>query len=167
MPARGPLFERALAINEVALWRGASDRGCGLVLEAGHFRQLTLRRFSAQLAQHRFCRGADKSSRRALAVREKVLGPERRDTAASLSNLGSNLDDQDRHAEAEPLLRRALAVYKRVLGPEQPRTAWTLFRNARHNLAMGDPKIACSMARQAHATLMERAGCSHSRTRTI
>src|SRR3954470_19371642 len=46
----------------------------------------------------------------AVAVREKVLGPEDPDVAQSLANLANLYRDQGRLAEAEPLYRRALAV---------------------------------------------------------
>lgn len=50
----------------------------------------------------------------ALAIREKALGPEHPDVAASLSNLGLLCLHQGRYAEAEPFLKRALAIYEKA-----------------------------------------------------
>jgi tetratricopeptide (TPR) repeat protein len=63
---------------------------------------------------------------RALAIREKVLGPEHPDTAASLNNLGVLLQDQGDLAGARPFYERALAIREKVLGPEHPDTAASL-----------------------------------------
>ena len=57
---------------------------------------------------------------RALIIREKVLGPEHPDTAASLSNLAKLLREQGDFAGARPLLERALSIREKVLGPEHP-----------------------------------------------
>ena len=63
---------------------------------------------------------------RALAIREKVLGPEHPDTAMSLNNLAVLLQDQGDLAGARPLFERALAIREKVLGPEHPDTATSL-----------------------------------------
>ena len=60
---------------------------------------------------------------RALAIYEKVLGPEHPYTAASLNNLASLLQAQGDLAAARPLFERALAIREKVLGPEHPDTA--------------------------------------------
>ncbi len=52
---------------------------------------------------------------RALAVREKVLGPEHPDTAQSLNNLGTLLHAQGELAAARRYLERALAVWENKL----------------------------------------------------
>jgi tetratricopeptide (TPR) repeat protein len=49
---------------------------------------------------------------RALAIREKALGPEHLDTATSLNNLAGLLQDQGELASARPLLERALAYLR-------------------------------------------------------
>jgi tetratricopeptide (TPR) repeat protein len=56
--------------------------------------------------------------RRALAIRERELGPSHLDVAASLNNLGSAMMGQGREAEAIPHLRRTLEIRERVLGPD-------------------------------------------------
>ena len=68
--------------------------------------------------------------RRALAIREKSLGPDHPDVANSLNGLASLLDDTNRRTEAEPLFRRALAIREKSLGPDHPSVA-----NSLNNLA--------------------------------
>src|SRR3972149_6361581 len=70
--------------------------------------------------------GAEPLSRQALAIREKALGAEHADVAASLENLGSIYAAQGQYARAEPLLRRALGIREKTLGPEQPEVAQSL-----------------------------------------
>ena len=59
---------------------------------------------------------------RALAIRERSLGPDHPDTATSLNNLALCLQAQGAYAEARPLLERALAIRERSLGPDHPDT---------------------------------------------
>jgi tetratricopeptide (TPR) repeat protein len=73
--------------------------------------------------------------RDALAIREKALGPEHPETAASLNNLALLLGDLGEFAGARPLYERALAIREKVLGPEHPDTAETL--NSLAGLLMG------------------------------
>ncbi len=64
--------------------------------------------------------------RHALAIYEKVLGPEHLETAASLNNLGRLYRDHGNLEQAEMLYRHALAIYEKVLGPEHLETAASL-----------------------------------------
>ncbi len=57
---------------------------------------------------------------RALAIRERALGPTHLDVASSLNNLGSALMAGDRLDDAVAPLQRALAIRERVLGPDDP-----------------------------------------------
>jgi tetratricopeptide (TPR) repeat protein len=66
--------------------------------------------------------GAEPLYRRALEVRERVLGPEHPDTLVSVNNLAGLLESTGDYAGAEPLYRRALEARERVLGPEHPST---------------------------------------------
>lgn len=68
---------------------------------------------------------------RALAISEKVSGPDHPSTATRLSNLASLYVSQRRYDEAEPLHQRALAIRKKVLEPDHPDMATSL-----HNLAL-------------------------------
>jgi tetratricopeptide (TPR) repeat protein len=63
---------------------------------------------------------------RALAIRERALGPEHPDTAQSFDHLAYLIRYQGDLAGARPLGERALAIREKALGPEHPDTAWSL-----------------------------------------
>jgi tetratricopeptide (TPR) repeat protein len=63
---------------------------------------------------------------RALAIREKVLGPDHPDTAVSLNNLGNLLQAMGKLAAARPYYERALAIREKALGPDHHDTAQSL-----------------------------------------
>ena len=88
---------------------------------------------------------------RALAIREKALGPEHPDTATSLNNLAMLLQAQGDYAAARPLFERALAIREKALGPEHPDTATSLNNLAILLQAQGD-------LRGGAAALRARAG---------
>ena len=58
------------------------------------------------------------TAREALAIREKVLGPEDPSFAKSLNNLAELYRSEGRYGDAEPLFKRSLAIYEKALGPE-------------------------------------------------
>jgi tetratricopeptide (TPR) repeat protein len=70
----------------------------------------TLRHRSTALLYDNQGRYADAEPlyKRALAIREKTLGPDHPDVAQSLNNLALLYDQQGRYADAEPLYKRAL-----------------------------------------------------------
>ncbi|MFP2910924.1 tetratricopeptide repeat protein, partial [Pyxidicoccus sp. 3LFB2] len=63
---------------------------------------------------------------RALALRERVLGPTHVDTAKVLNNFGMVRMRQGRFADAMPLYQRSLAITEERLGPQHPLLAATL-----------------------------------------
>jgi tetratricopeptide (TPR) repeat protein/CHAT domain-containing protein len=63
---------------------------------------------------------------RALAIREKALGPDHLVVATTLNNLAFVDWQQHRYADAEPLYKRALAIRERALGADHPDVASTL-----------------------------------------
>ncbi len=69
---------------------------------------------------------AEPLHRRALAIREKALGPEHPHVALSLNNLAGIYQTQGRFGEAEPLDQRSLTINEKALGPEHPNTTITL-----------------------------------------
>ena len=85
---------------------------------------------------------------RALAICEAQLGPEHRDTAASLHNLASLHEAMGNHAKALPLYERALAIYEAQLGPVHPETATSLNNLAGLHQAMGDHAKALPLLRR-------------------
>src|SRR5438445_648492 len=62
---------------------------------------------------------------RALAIREKTLGPNHPDVAVSLNNLAALYRTQGQYAQAEPLYKRSLAIFEKALGPDHPDVAVT------------------------------------------
>jgi tetratricopeptide (TPR) repeat protein len=56
--------------------------------------------------------------KRALAIKEKALGPEHKDVAEALFKLAELYRAQGRYADAEPLYTRALAIGEKALGPD-------------------------------------------------
>jgi len=61
--------------------------------------------------------GAASYYRRALAIKERLLGPDHPDVATTLNNLALLCKAQGRLAEGETLYRRALAIFERALYP--------------------------------------------------
>jgi tetratricopeptide (TPR) repeat protein len=68
--------------------------------------------------------------KRALAIREKALGPEHLDVAQSLHDLARLQQGNKYFKKAETLYKRALAIREKALGPEHPDVAQSL-----HDLA--------------------------------
>jgi tetratricopeptide (TPR) repeat protein len=85
----------------------------GQLYQAGKFSEATL------LAQ------------RALAVREKALGPDHPLVAGTLNHLALLYKTQGRYADAEPLCKRSLAIREKALGSDHPGVAQSL-----NNLAL-------------------------------
>jgi tetratricopeptide (TPR) repeat protein len=63
---------------------------------------------------------------RALAIDDKVMGPDHPDTARSLNNLGYLLQEQGDFSGAQPYYERALAIREKALGPDHTETAKSL-----------------------------------------
>ena len=62
---------------------------------------------------------------KALEIREKVLGKEHPDTAATYNNIAGVYQDQGNYGEALEYYRKALEIKEKVLGREHPYTAAT------------------------------------------
>ena len=63
---------------------------------------------------------------RALSIREKVLGAQHLDTAASLSTLSNIYLTMGKYEDAEQLSRRALVIREQLLGPNHLEVAKSL-----------------------------------------
>lgn len=63
---------------------------------------------------------------RALALREKAIGPEHSNVATSLNNLAELYCARGRYADAEPLYLHALAIREKALGKDHPDVATSL-----------------------------------------
>jgi tetratricopeptide (TPR) repeat protein len=103
---------------------------------------------------------------RALAIREKALGPEHPDTAGSFNNIALLLRDQGDLAGARPLFERALMISEKAFGSEHPSTATSL-----NNLALllkdeGDLAGARLLCEQVLVIYEKTLGPEHSLTAT-
>jgi Tfp pilus assembly protein PilF len=63
---------------------------------------------------------------RALAIAEREYGPEHRQVATTLTNLGNAYGDLGDAARKRDLLEQALAIAEREYGPEHRQVATTL-----------------------------------------
>jgi len=105
--------------------------------------------------------GARPYFEQALAISERVLGPEHPDTALNLNNLGSLLKAMGDLAGARPYYERALAISERVLGPDHPQTAGSLNNLGSLLQAMGDLAGARPYYEQALAIRERVLGSEH------
>ena len=71
-------------------------------------------------------RQAEPLYERALAIREKALGPNHPDVAESLNNLAVLYRDKGQQPQAEALHKRALAIREKAFGPDHPDVATSL-----------------------------------------
>ncbi len=104
---------------------------------------------------------------RALAIREKALGPAHPDTALSLNNLGALLDSMGDYAAARPYFERALAIYEQALGPAHPDTALSLNNLGGLLDSMGDYAAARPYYERALAIFTAKLGPDHPHTRIV
>ena len=61
-----------------------------------------------------------------LEIRERVLGPEHKETAASIYNIAEVYRQMGNYPKAEALAQRALQIREKVLGPDHPDVALSL-----------------------------------------
>jgi tetratricopeptide (TPR) repeat protein len=80
--------------------------------------------------------------RRAMAIREKVLGDDHPDVAHTLTNLSLVYSLQRKFGEAEVVLRRALEIQEKALGESDMTVAMTLNLLASACLAQGKDQEA-------------------------
>ena len=92
---------------------------------------------------------AEKLERDALSIQRRVLGPEHRETLASMDNLAIVLSREGRDAEAEKLEQEALDISRRALGPEHPQTCLSLYHLGVIAANKGNKTKAFSLLRQA------------------
>jgi tetratricopeptide (TPR) repeat protein len=148
-----PLFQRALSILEKQY--GPKHTEIAMVLN-----NLAVSRYeqgnnlaTVYCYEKRYAE-AEALSRRALAIWQKVLGPEHREVAAGLTNLAQTCYQQGRYQEAASLLQRSLAIREKVLGPDHPSIAETLKQYASALRKIKQKSEAAKMearARDTHA----------------
>ncbi|MGH9752918.1 MAG: tetratricopeptide repeat protein [Blastocatellia bacterium] len=98
---------------------------------------------------------------RALAIRQRVLGPEHPFVANALNNLAQLHHDKGDYAKAEPLLIRELDIREKALGPEHPDIAKTLNNLATLYLNKGAYAKAEPLYRRALLILEKALGPQH------
>ncbi len=91
--------------------------------------QATFDRAQALRDQGKY-REALPEAERALALRERLLGPNDPTLADALNLLALLFDDVDEYEKAEPLNLRALAIREKTLGPDHPDVGRSLFNLA-------------------------------------
>ena len=99
----------ATATDLAAEWGIESNRAAFLNNEAGFYLQ-----HYGNLAEAR------PYYERALAIKEKALGPDHPDTALSLNNLGGVLGAMGEYKDALPYVKQALSIWEKQLGPQHP-----------------------------------------------
>jgi tetratricopeptide (TPR) repeat protein len=131
-----------------ALLDHSERRGVGALPIAGN--NLAVLFFS----QGRY-REAEPLYERALAIREKALGPEHPDVARNLNNLAFLYYSQGEYAKAEPLYERALAIWERALGPQHPLVVTCLQNYALLLRSIGRHEEAVQLESRAEAIRAE------------
>src|SRR5208282_2855945 len=100
----------------------------------------------------------------ALGIRQKILGPDHRDTATSLNNLAGLYWAMGEYAKAEPLYQETLQIRQKVLGPDHPDTANSLDNLASLYRAMGAYTKAEPLYQEALQILQKVFGPEHPNT---
>jgi eukaryotic-like serine/threonine-protein kinase len=111
-------FDEALAQarRAVALLEGSDDAGAAQARV----------QLGTLLARKGDNAGAAHELALALALQERVSGPEHPSVGVAAVQLAGALSGQGRHAEALAQDQRALALLTKALGPDHPKTAFTL-----------------------------------------
>jgi tetratricopeptide (TPR) repeat protein len=155
-PKAEPLAPHVLAVTEYANGAGIPhDVTASLVDRLGLlFRSKAL------------YREAEPLFRRAVELREGLLGTDAPDTATSLSNLGRLYLAQGRLGEARTLFERALNIRETVFGPEHPETAISLNNLGVLLQEQGDLEGARPLKELALQIREKAFGIEHPRTTT-
>jgi tetratricopeptide (TPR) repeat protein len=150
-PRCGLLAPHVLASCETAFAEAATERASGdLLNNAGNY-------FHGRTAYA----AARPLLQRALSIREKVLGAEHPDTAASLNDLVLLLKAQGEYVGAKPLCERALAIREKVLGAEHADTAASLNNLGFLLWAQGEVAAARPLLERALAIREKTLGPDH------
>ena len=124
-----------------------------LALAATLYSLAILRRQQGDLPQ------ATQLYRRALAIRERVEGPNHPDVATTLNNLAAAEAVQEHYDAAQPLLERALTIRRAALGSEAVQTAESMNNLALLYAAQGNAAAAEPLYQEALAA-MEKSSTS-------
>ena len=103
----------------------------------------------------------------ALAIDQRVQGPEHPDTLATMMNLGNAELYQGKTAQSEKLHAQALEISKRVLGPDHPRTLTAMVALGNDYMEEGKYQVAEALDQQALEVAKRVAGPEDAVTATI
>jgi tetratricopeptide (TPR) repeat protein len=109
---------------------------------------------------------AEKTVKKAISARERVLGKEHSDTLISVSILASVLEDQGKYETAEEMNRRALEGREKALGKEHPDTLTSVSNLAEVLRHQGKYEAAEEMNRRALEGYEKALGKEHPGTLT-
>jgi CHAT domain-containing protein/Tfp pilus assembly protein PilF len=104
---------------------------------------------------------AQTSIERALAIRERVLGPDHRDVAIALNGLGRLYRRRGENIKAESLFQRSLVILEKTGGPEHPAVAPSLNNLAHLYRSQGDYARAEALFKRALAIIERSLGPEH------
>ena len=99
---------------------------------------------------------AEPLCKRALEIREKVLGSDHPDVAKQLNNLALLCQNQGKYEEVEKYYQRALSIYESKLGQDDPNVAKTKNNLASAYLKQGKYKEAEILYKQVLTRAHER-----------
>jgi len=149
------------SLDQHALAAAGHAEALGVALE-------TVARLFAKLGSNRSMAndfvGARAAFERALAIDERVLGPEHPQTGADLNNLGKVLANQGDLTGARVMFERALAIDERVFGRDHPQTAADLNNLGLVLRALGDLTGSRATFEQALAIDERSLGPQHPQT---
>jgi tetratricopeptide (TPR) repeat protein/predicted Ser/Thr protein kinase len=107
---------------------------------------------------------AEPQIRKALELRERVLGPEHPDTLASKNSLLEWMQNVGQHEQALPFGQQLLASRRRVLGPDHPDTLSTMNNVAIVLFQLGKSPEGIALMEECVATRRRTLGEDHQKT---
>ena len=140
-----------LTLGPTAVVRAHDDRAEATWLNAEGLTLYRMEKFAEALATHQ----------RALALREKALGPDHVDVAASLNNIGLVLDDLGDYPRALASHERALAIWEKALGQSHPDVARSLNNIGLTLTDVGDYPRALAVFERCLSVLEATVGAAH------
>jgi CHAT domain-containing protein/Tfp pilus assembly protein PilF len=150
-----PLYRQALTLAEKLLGPEHPDVAKPLNNLAFLYYQLAYYQLASAEEQALYYGKAEPLYQRALAIKEKVLGPEHPDVASSLYSLASLYVERGDYTKAEQFFQRARVIREKALGPEHPDVAFTLKGLAVLRVRRGDYTNAEPLYQRALA-IMEK-----------
>ncbi|HEY4389160.1 MAG TPA: FxSxx-COOH system tetratricopeptide repeat protein [Ktedonobacteraceae bacterium] len=162
--------------EDVAAWQGFERLlhqalACETLIEQHQFQQASaadlLDRTGSYLRERGLYSQAEPLVRRALGMREQLLGPAHLDVATSLYHLGIIYWRQGNYSDVEPLYQRALRIREQQLGPQHHGVAEPLNDLALLYTSQGKYVQAEPLYLRALSILERQLGLEHSRVADV